>query len=193
MNRNTLTLAPAPASSSKLNYYDELTRAMAMLAAEPRSYFIGQAVEYPGTAMFGTLKDVPMAQRLELPVAEEMQMGMAIGLALGGYIPITIYPRWNFLLLATNQLVNHLDKLPLMSKYRPGVIIRTAVGSVVPLDPQHQHRGDYTGAFKSMCDSIAVWKIVSPGAVMHTYRWALDRAQRGESSLVVEVADDYQK
>ena len=38
-------------------------------------------------------------------------MGMTIGLLMAGKIPVSIYPRWNFLLLAINQLVNHLDKL----------------------------------------------------------------------------------
>ena len=47
---------------------------------------------------------------IELPVAEEMQMGMSFGMSLDGTIPISIYPRWNFLLCAINQLVNHLDK-----------------------------------------------------------------------------------
>ena len=30
---------------------------------------------------------------------------------MSGKIPVSIFPRWNFLLLAINQLVNHLDKL----------------------------------------------------------------------------------
>ena len=38
-------------------------------------------------------------------------MGMSIGLALNGYIPITCFPRFDFLILAFNQLVNHLDKI----------------------------------------------------------------------------------
>ena len=80
--------------------------------------------------MTTTLKNIDMSRRLELPVVEEMQMGMSTGMALAGLVPVTIYPRWNFLLLATNQIVNHLDKLKHMSNggYRPKVIIRTGVG-----------------------------------------------------------------
>ena len=54
-------------------------------------------------------------KKLELPVTEEMQMGMTIGLLMNGYIPVSIFPRWNFMLLAINQLVNHLDKLHIMN------------------------------------------------------------------------------
>ena len=94
-----------------MKYSDELTKAMDFLAKDSRTIFLGQAVEYPGTAMTNTLKNIPKNKLYELPVAEEMQMGMAIGFAINGSVPITIYPRWNFLLLAANQLINHLDKI----------------------------------------------------------------------------------
>ena len=102
---------------------------MEYLAKNKNTIFLGQAVSVPGTAMFNTLKDI---NKIELPVAEEMQMGMSLGMALEGYIPVTIYPRWNFLLLATNQLMNHLDKISEISnnKINPQIIIRTAVGSI---------------------------------------------------------------
>src|ERR1700756_2370033 len=96
-------------------YFEELCKAMSLLALQPNTLFIGQAVRYPGTAMYNSLSHLPEYKRLELPVAEDMQMGMATGLSLAGYLPICIYPRINFLLLATNQLVLHLDKLPLYS------------------------------------------------------------------------------
>ena len=68
---------------------------MEYLAKNKNTIFLGQAVSVPGTAMFNTLKDIN--KKNELPVAEEMQMGMSLGMALEGYIPVTIYPRWNFL------------------------------------------------------------------------------------------------
>ena len=43
-------------------------------------------------------------------------MGMCAGLSLEGYVPISIYPRFNFMMLAINQLVNHIDKMKEMSK-----------------------------------------------------------------------------
>ena len=121
-----------------MKYFDEMKSSMEWLARDPRTVFIGQAVEVPGTAMSNTVKDIPIARRIELPVAEELQMGMSIGLALQGQVPVSIYPRWNFLLLAANQLVNHLDKIGVMSNggYQPRVIIRTSIGSQRPLHPQ---------------------------------------------------------
>ena len=54
---------------------------------------------------------ISLEKRIELPVFEETQMGMTLGMALNGSVPISIFPRWNFLILATNQIVNHLDKI----------------------------------------------------------------------------------
>ena len=83
-----------------MKYFEELKRSMEFLAKNEKTIFIGQAVEVPGTAMSNTLKDIDSKKLMELPVAEEMQIGMTIGLALNGNIPGSIYPRWNFLLLA---------------------------------------------------------------------------------------------
>ena len=94
-----------------MKYFDELKRSMDFLSKNEKTIFIGQAVEYAGTAMTNTLSDIPIEKKREMPVTEEMQMGISIGLALDGWIPITIYPRWNFLLLAKFQL-NHTLLLP---------------------------------------------------------------------------------
>ena len=69
---------------------------MDYLSKKNKTIFIGQAVEYAGTAMSNTLKDVSSNKKIELPVAEEMQMGITLGLAMEGNTPISIFPRWNF-------------------------------------------------------------------------------------------------
>ena len=175
-----------------MKYFDELKRSMEFLAQDPRTVFIGQAVAVPGTAMTNTLKDVAREKLIELPVAEEMQMGMTLGLALGGAVPVSIYPRWNFLLCAINQLVNHLDKVQVMSNggYRPKAIIRTGIGSERPLHPQHQHVGDYTVAIQSMCTTIEVIRVAEPADVFPAYEKALLRDDN-RSTIVVEFGDYY--
>lgn len=163
---------------------------MELVAAAPNAIFLGQAVVCPGTAMHGTLERVPAAQRLELPVAEEMQLGMSIGLALAGHLPISIYPRFNFLILAMNQLVNHLDALPLYSQYRPRVIVRTAVATAEPLDPGPQHLGDYTAALRSMLRTVRVVDLDSADKIVPEYVLATARAG---STLLVERSGMYDK
>ena len=175
-----------------MKYFDEIKRSMDWLGSKEDTMFLGQAVEYAGTAMTNTLKDVNPDKLLEMPVDEEMQMGITNGLALNGTVPISIFPRWNFLLLAVNQIVNHLDKIKILSddEYKPKVIIRTGVGAERPLHPQYQHVGDYTTAFREMCTNIEVIRIKEPEDAFPAYRRAYMR-EDGKSTIVVEYGDYY--
>ena len=175
-----------------MKYADELTKAMDFLAKDSRTIFLGQAVEYPGTAMTGTLKNVPKNKLYELPVAEEMQLGITNGLALNSYVPISIFPRWNFLLLATNQLINHLDKFHVMSQgqFKTKVIIRTSIGSQRPLHPQQQHVGDFTEAFKKVLTTVEIIRLEEASDIFPSYKKALNR-EDGKSTILVEYGDYY--
>mgnify|MGYP001342194328 CR=1 FL=1 len=175
-----------------MKYFDELKRAMEWLAGRPDTLFLGQAVEVPGTAMSNTLRDVEPEKLVEMPVAEEFQMGLSIGMALNGTVPISIFPRWNFLLLATNQLVNHLDKIPVYSHgaLTPKVIIRTAIGSERPLDPQIQHTGDFTEAFRAMLKNVDVVRLEEPEEIFAAYQFAYKRTDH-RSTILVEYGDYY--
>lgn len=173
-----------------MGYHDELRKAMVMLSERPNSVFLGQGVSVPGTSMHSTLSDVPQEKRLEMPVAEELQMGMAIGMALQGYLPICIFPRWNFLLRAADQLINHLDRIPIYSgrQYEPVVLIRTAVPSKEPFNPQAQHDDDFTGAFQLMCRTVIIDVIQEARDVMPAYLGALNRTR---PTILVEFTDRY--
>lgn len=125
-----------------------------------------------------------MSQRVEMPVIEDFQLGYCIGLALTGLLPVCIFPRFDFLLLAANQLVNHLDKLPLVSEFNPKVIIRTRVGARWPLNAGPQHTQDHTEAFKLMCQTIHVERVQKAEQVLRAYEEAYDREG---STLIIEA------
>ena len=173
-------------------YFEELKRSMHWLAAQPETLFIGQAVACPGTAMSNTLAEIDINKRMELPVAEEMQMGMSLGLALDGKIPISIFPRWNFLLCGMNQLINHIDKVDEMGKggFRPKIIIRTGIGSERPLNPQSQHLGDFTDAVRGMSKTLEVIRLEEPEDIFPAYERALLR-EDNRTTICVEYGDYY--
>ena len=173
-----------------MKYFDELKRSMEWLGQQSDTIFLGQAVEYAGTAMTNTLKDVNPAKLMEMPVTEDMQMGITNGLAINGYVPVSIYPRWNFLLLGVNQLINHLDKLPMISDYKTKAIIRTAIGSERPLHPHLQHVGDYTEAFEKMLTNVEVIRLDVPEQIFEAYQKAYNRTD-GKSTILVEWGDYY--
>jgi len=175
-----------------MTYFHELKRSMEWLASQKDTLFLGQAVEYPGTGMTNTLKNVDKSKLLEMPVNEDMQMGITLGLALNGTVPISLYPRWNFLLLAANQLVNHVDKIKIMSdgQYTPKIIIRTSIGSQRPLHPQHQHIADFTDGFKAMCDFVDIIKLDEPNQIFEAYQYAYERTDN-RPTILVEWGDYY--
>ena len=160
-----------------MKYFQELKRSMEYLGKKNNTIFIGQAVEVPGTAMFNTLKSIKKKKLLELPVAEEMLMGMTLGLAMDNNVPISIFPRWNFLLYGINQLVNHIDKFKIMTgvKKVPKLIIRTGIGSRRPLHPQHQHIGDFSNSIQKMCTSLEIIKLNNPKDIFPAYKKAYER------------------
>ena len=165
-------------------YKDELTEVMTWLGERPDTLFLGQSVAYPGNALYKTLAGVPMEKRIELPVAEEMQLGMSIGLAMMGKVVISIFPRMDFLMCCMNQLVNHLDKGIFPGK----VIIRTCVGSTKPLHPGMQHCGDYTEGLEKILQRVNVVRLPHKLNIQPAYLGAY--AGKG-SYLLVEYGDCY--
>tara|TARA_B110000261_G_C12992531_1_gene320887 strand:- start:79 stop:615 length:537 start_codon:yes stop_codon:yes gene_type:complete len=175
-----------------MHYFEELKKSMHYLAKNKKTIFVGQAVEYPGTAMTNTLKGINNKKLYEFPVAEEMQMGVSIGLSLNGFLPISLFPRWNFLILAMNQLVNHLDKIEDLSngEYRPKVIIRTSVGSVKPLNPQKQHVGNFSSAFRKILTNVDIIELKESKQIFPAYKKA-SSLTNPKSTLIVEFGDFY--
>ena len=173
-------------------YMDELTRAMEYLAKFENTVFLGQSVAVAGTAMRNTLLNVDSSKLLELPVEEDFQMGISTGMALTGLLPISIFPRWNFLLLATNQIVNHLDKIKELTQLGtpPKVIIRTGIGSEKPLHPGPQHTGDFTAAFKLMAPHMNIVRLDKKESIFEEYKYAYER-EDGVSTMLIEWSDKY--
>ena len=118
-----------------------------------------------------------------MPVAENMQCGMCHGIALAGGLPVSVYPRIDFLIEAVPQLVQHLDKWKAMGGGSPRVIIRTAVASDKPLDPGPQHKSNYVQAFRAMLKTVMVVELLTAEHIVPAYERALER---DGSTLLVE-------
>lgn len=171
-----------------LSYFSELTEAMRLLGEHGNTVFLGQGVGNPGTSMSDSFAQVPKHKLLEMPVAEELQMGMAIGMAMSDLLPVCVFPRWNFMLCAANQIVNHLDRIELISGYRTKVIIRVATPSVSPFNPGPQHDDDLGDAFSAMLRTISIVRLKHEHQIVPAYKAALDRP---DSVIMVEYTDLY--
>lgn len=173
-------------------YKKEIIRAMNWLAEKDNTIFLGQACKVSGHAISSTIQEVPIEKRIELPVFEETQMGISTGVALEGFVPITMYPRFDFFILACNQLVNHLDKMNDMSKGEmlPRVIIRVSVGSKSPIDAGPQHTQNHTEALRKMLTDVHVVELTEADQVFPAFVEAYERKD-SKSTLIVEHGEYY--
>jgi pyruvate/2-oxoglutarate/acetoin dehydrogenase E1 component len=169
-------------------YNQKIKEAMNWLASQDKVIILGQAVCYAGTGCYDSLIEVPADKKIEFPVAENFQIGVSTGMAINGLIPVSVVPRWNFLLCATDQIINHLDKMSLMSDgaCNPKVIIRTVVGSEKPVDPQDQHKGNFSEAFRLMCKTMDIVELHQPEDILPSYQKAY---QSDKSTILVEFSD----
>ncbi len=142
-------------------YLNKICLAMKKVSEIKNTIFLGQSVIYSGNSLYASLKDVPLKKKIELPVFEDVQMGMTIGLAMKGFVPITCFPRFDFLVLALNQLVNHADKIDYLTnnQFKSKIIIRTLVGAKYPLDAGPQHTQDHTEALKKLLINTKIIRI----------------------------------
>jgi len=173
-----------------MEYKDSLTIAMTKLGKMDNTIFLGQQILFPGNPMSSTLVDVPKEKMIELPVMEDSQMGMSLGMAMTGKFVITFYPRWDFLICAANQLINHVDKMELMSngQWKPNMIIRVAKGSEIPLNPGPQHRGNYFNEFQSITQTVKFFDCLTVDDIENAYNHAINE---GGITLINEYPEKY--
>ena len=171
-------------------YKDVLITAMTTLSKLNETVFIGQQIVYAGNPMSTTLTEVPKEKMIEVPVMEETQMGMSLGLAMVGKTVISFYPRWDFLISAANQLINHVDKFELMTGKKVNILIRVGKGADTPLDPGHQHKANYIEEFKTMCPNIEIHDLKTWQDVELSYNYAI---KEGGIHILAEYPELYNK
>lgn len=152
--------------------------------------YIGYNTIY-GSRMYGTLVDVPTSQCIETPVAENLMVGLAMGMALEGYKAVVCFERHDFMLLALDALVNQMDKMPFMSgdQFKWPIIIRAIVGSREPIDPGPMHRQDYTGALQTMLKHTPVRSFSTIRGMQSI--WKMVGKTGSGAVVVIEHKDDY--
>jgi pyruvate/2-oxoglutarate/acetoin dehydrogenase E1 component len=158
----------------KPTYKDTLIKYMGEISKKENALFIGQQTLWRGNPMSTTLELVDKNKIVEVPLMEESQMGMSLGMAMTEKLVVTFYPRWDFLLLATNQLINNVDKFELMTGKKIHIIVRVGVGAIEPLDPGHQHKGNYIEQFKILSKNITYFDCKTSTDLVNAYETALN-------------------
>lgn len=136
---------------SDISYKDAVTQAMTELG-EAGAIFVGYNVnEAAGANAMGTLKNVPEDQKLETPIAENLMAGLCIGMSFEGFTPVLYYERHDFMLVAMDAIVNHIDKIERIShgEYKVPIIIRAVTADSGPFYSGITHSQDLSPMFKS--------------------------------------------
>jgi deoxyxylulose-5-phosphate synthase len=136
-------------AESDASYKDAIFESMDELGKQGY-IFIGYNV-LKGNAM-GTLKSVPDSQKIETPVAENLMMGLAIGMSFEGFKPVVYFERQDFMMVAMDAIVNHLDKIERIShgEFKVPVIVRAVVADGGPFYSGITHSQDFTNMFKAV-------------------------------------------
>ncbi len=133
--------------NSRLSYKEAIIKSMNELASEG-AIFIGYNVIY-GNAM-GTLSNVPNDQKIETPVAENLMSGLAIGMSFEGFLPVIYFERHDFMLVAADAIINHIDKIERIShgEFKVPIIIRAVTADAGPFYSGITHSQDFSELFK---------------------------------------------
>jgi transketolase C-terminal domain/subunit len=174
-----------------MTYREEITAANLSLAEDPMRRFVGYGLKR-GRA-YGTLAGVAEEQIVDTIIAENLMLGMAIGISLKGYQPLVFFERMDFMANACDAIVNHLDKIATISRgaFMPAVIIRAVVGNTQkPLYTGSPHTQNLTEAFLHMTKVLAICDLHVPRTdIRQTYWRAAQQQKKGISTLIVEHKD----
>lgn len=133
------SIVTAPAT----NYGEAVREGFRHLLAEHQEVFaIGQGLWSPwyvGSSMTDLDREFGTERIIDTPVSENACTGAAVGASLFGYRPIVIHPRMDFMLLATDQIVNQASKWAHMlgGQTSPAVTIRGIVNRGGEQGAQH--------------------------------------------------------
>lgn len=155
--------------------------------AKNNGIFIGYNVLY-GNAM-GALKNVPDNQKIETPVTENLMMGIGIGMSFEGYKPVVYFERHDFMMVAADSIVNHLNHIERLShgEYKCPVIIRSIVANSGPFYSGITHSQDFTEGFKRLIE-FPIYQPTTGNEIISCYNQAL---QSKRPSMIVERKNYY--
>lgn len=128
---------------TRLAYCDGIREAFEYCMDKDEKVFaIGQGLWSPwyvGRSMDNLDKRYGKERVIDTPVSEQATTGIAIGAALLGYRPVVIHPRMDFMILATDQIVNQAAKWRHMlgGQTSPSMVVRGIINRGGEQGAQH--------------------------------------------------------
>jgi len=172
-----------------MKFKDTIKQSIESLAKDEKTIILGYNVKY-GNKGGGAFADIPTTQLLETPPAENLMVGLGMGLSLEGFKPIVYFERFDFVLNGLDAIVNHLMKFNTLSKgqFKPKIIFRVVIGrKKLPFFSGPTHTQDFTVPMQSLLN----FTVVNPTRSVELKYWYNLASQSDTSIMIIEKADNY--
>jgi len=151
---------PVEEEGPELRYVDAISDALrTVMRRDERVVLLGQDIaEYGGVFKVteGFVEEFGKARVRNTPIIESGAIGCALGLALGGHVPMVEMQFGDFITCGFNQIVNNLAKTHWRWGARVPVVIRAPIGGGAGAGPFHSQN------VESWFTSTAGIKVVAP-------------------------------
>lgn len=173
-------------SENILSYKEAISQSMQEIAKK-NGVFIGYNVKN-GNAM-GSLTKINEEQKIETPVAENLMVGLAIGMSFENYRPVVYFERHDFMLVAADAIINHVNHIERIShgEYKCPVIFKTVVADTGPFYSGPTHSQNFTEGFKKMV-SFPIYIPENGQEVLNCYKKAIYSSR---PSMIVEMKSKF--
>lgn len=168
------------------NYGDAILCALrALLRHDPSVFVFGQGLWSPwyvGGTMTDLDKEFGRDRILDSPVSENATTGAAIGAAMSGMRPIVVHPRMDFMLLATDPIVNQAANWSYLfnGQVPVPVCIRAIINRGGEQGAQHSQ------ALQALYAHVPGLKVVMPGTAADAFQLLVDAVYDGNPVLYID-------
>src|SRR5258706_2129811 len=176
--------AAAEADAKELRYLDAISDGLReAMRRDGRVVLMGQDIaEYGGVFKVteGFVEEFGKARVRNTPIIESGAVGAALGLALGGFVPMVEMQFGDFISCAFNQIVQNLAKTHFRWGARLPVVIRVPVGGGAGAGPFHSQNVEawFTG--------VAGLKVVAPATPFDAKGLLIAACEDGNPILFLE-------
>jgi 2-oxoisovalerate dehydrogenase E1 component len=179
--------APSPeddAGAKELRYVDAISEGLrTAMRRDERVVLLGQDIaEYGGVFKVteGFVEEFGKARVRNTPIIESGAVGCALGLALGGHVPMVEMQFGDFITCGFNQIVNNLAKTHWRWGARVPVVIRSPVGGGTGAGPFHSQN------VESWFTAVAGIKVVAPATPYDAKGLLISAFEDGNPVLYLE-------
>jgi 2-oxoisovalerate dehydrogenase E1 component len=176
--------AAAEAEAPELRYVDAISDGLRVaMRQDDRVVLLGQDIaEYGGVFKVtdGLVEEFGKARVRNTPIIESGAIGAALGLALGGYVPMVEMQFGDFVTCGFNQIVNNLAKTHWRWGARIPVVLRAPVGGGTGAGPFHSQN------VESWFTAVAGIKVLAPSTPYDAKGLLIAAFEEGNPVLYLE-------